>query len=515
MKIFTAKQMYEADKATEAKEGITSIDLMERAASQVYAWIDRRLQKSDVPIHIFCGIGNNGGDGMALGRMLIENGYNTHCYVVNYSDKRSKCFLINYDRYKNTTKEWPKLLKGEHDFPELTNEGIIVDAIFGIGINRPLDGWVKKLVQHINAAGAFTLSIDVPSGLFPDAPTPDFDAVIKANLTLTFQAPKLAFFLPETAGFSQSLEVLDIGLDREHLQKTSTNAKLILKNDAMAMYLPRQKFGHKGTYGDALIAGGSYGKMGAVTLATKACLRAGAGKVTALIPKCGYEILQTAVPEAMVIVDKEDNQLTHFSVALETTVIGMGIGLGTAEETLTGFEMFLSDQKAPMVLDADALNLLSQNKKLLKLIPEKSVLTPHPGELKGLIGTWSDDFEKLSKTKALSKKTDSIIVIKGANTITVYQDNLYINTTGNPGMGTAGTGDVLTGIITGLMAQGYDGLVAAVFGVYLHGSAGDLAVQHTGYNSLIAGDLIDYLGDAFITLFQQEEAPSPPKEEGK
>ncbi|MEX2349642.1 MAG: NAD(P)H-hydrate dehydratase [Flavobacteriaceae bacterium] len=511
MKIFTAKQMYEADKATEAKEGISSIDLMERAALQVYAWIDRRLQKSDVPIHIFCGIGNNGGDGMALGRMLIENGYNTHCYVVNYSDKRSKCFLINYDRYKNTSKEWPKLLKGEHDFPELTNEGIIVDAIFGIGINRPLDGWVKKLVQHINAAGAFTLSIDVPSGLFPDAPTPDVEAVIKANLTLTFQAPKLAFFLPETAGFSQSLEVLDIGLDREHLQQTPTQAKLILKNDAKAMYLPREKFGHKGTYGHALIAGGSYGKMGAVVLATKACLRAGAGKVTALIPKCGYDIMQTAVPEAMVIVDKEDNQLTHFSVALETTVIGMGIGLGTAEDTLAGFEMFLSNQKASMVLDADALNLLSQNKKLLKLIPEKSVLTPHPGELKGLIGSWSDDFDKLSKTKALSKKTDSIIVVKGANTITVYQDNLYINTSGNPGMATAGTGDVLMGIITGLMAQGYDGLVAAVFGVYLHGSAGDLAVQDTGYNSLIAGDLIDFMGDAFLELFRVEEPPSPDK----
>lgn len=515
MKILTAKQMYEADQATEAKEGITSIDLMERAASQVYQWIDRRLQKSDVPIYIFCGIGNNGGDGMALGRMLIENGYNTHCYVVNYSDKRSKCFLINYDRYKNTTKEWPKLLKGEHDFPELTNEGIIVDAIFGIGINRPLDGWVKKLVQHINAAGAFTLSIDVPSGLFTDDPTPDFDAVIKANLTLTFQAPKLAFFLPETAGFSQSLEVLDIGLDQNYLQTTPTNAHLILKNEARLMYKPRKKFSHKGTYGHALIIGGSYGKMGAVTLALKAGLSAGAGKVTAFIPKCGYEILQTAVPEAMVLTDSESEKVTTFPDTHDFNAIGLGIGLGTDKSTAAGFETFLKTNKTPLVIDADALNILAANKKLLKLLPKNSILTPHPGELERLMGDWKNDFEKLEKTKALSKSIDGVIVIKGANTITVYQDHLYINTTGNPGMATAGTGDVLTGIITGLMAQGYDSLVAAVFGVYLHGSSGDLAVQHTGYNSLIAGDLIEYLGDAFITLFQQEEAPAPPKEEGK
>lgn len=404
MKIFTAKQMYEADKATEAKEGITSIDLMERAARQVFEWIDQRLQGSQVPIHIFCGIGNNGGDGMALGRMLIDKGYNTHCYVVNYSDKRSKCFLINYDRYKNSTKEWPKLLTGEHDFPELTNEGIIVDAIFGIGLNRPLEGWVKKLVQHINKAGAFTLSIDVPSGLFIDAPTPDFDAIIKANLTLSFQAPKLAFFLPETARFSQALEILNIGLDPEHLQQTPTEARLVLKQDALKMYIPREKDGHKGTYGHALIAGGSYGKMGAVTLAAKACLRAGAGKVTTLIPKCGYNIIQTAVPEAMVITETTENQITQFSIPGEFQAIGVGPGLGTHLETAKGFKSFLSDCKIPLVLDADALNLMGENKKLLELVPEKSVLTPHPGELQRLIGSWKNDYDKLAKVKKTIQK---------------------------------------------------------------------------------------------------------------
>ncbi|MCR9183137.1 MAG: NAD(P)H-hydrate dehydratase [Flavobacteriaceae bacterium] len=505
MKIFTAKQMYEADKATEAKEGITSIDLMERAARQAFEWIDNSLKGSQVPIHIFCGIGNNGGDGMALGRMLLNKGYTTHCYVVNYSEKRSKCFLINYDRYKNTTKVWPKLIKGTHDFPELTNEGILVDAIFGIGLNRPLEGWVKELVQHINKANAFTLSIDIPSGLFIDAPTPDFEAVIKANLTLTFQAPKLPFFLPETAGFTQSFQILDIGLDPEYLFKTPTEAKLILKNDTQGMYLPRRKFDHKGSYGHALIVGGSYGKMGAVTLATKSCLRSGAGKVTAYIPKCGYSILQTAVPEAMVNTDENEKQITQFPTPGDYQAIGIGIGLGTHKETAKGFANALKNQKAPLVLDADALNLLSENKELLELVPPKSVLTPHPGELQRLIGNWKNDFDKLAKTKKLSKELDSIIVIKGAHTITVYKDNLYINTTGNPGMATAGTGDVLTGIITGLIAQGYDPLIAAVFGVYLHGSAGDIASQHQGFNSLIAGDLIDFLGDVFLSLLNQSD----------
>lgn len=497
--------MYEADKATETKEGITSIDLMERAANQAFTWMNQQLKGSQVPIHIFCGIGNNGGDGLALGRMLLEKGYTVHCFVVNYSDNRSKCFLINYDRYKNITKNWPTLLKKEADFPILPKQGIIVDAIFGIGLNRPLDSWVKKLVQHINNAQAYTISIDVPSGLFVDAPTPDFEAVIKANLTLTFQVPKLVFFLSETAGFTESFQILDIGLDAEFLSETPTTVKLILKNDAQHMYLPKRKFDHKGTNGHALILGGSKGKMGAVTLASKACLRAGAGKVTAYIPQCGETSIQTAVPEAMVITDSGNFQITHWNVPESFQAIGLGIGLGTHSDTLKGFSEFLKNQKSPLVLDADALNLISKNKKLLKEVPPKSVLTPHPGELQRLVGAWSDDFDKLNKTKALSKKLDCIILIKGAHTITVYHDNIYLNSTGNPGMATAGSGDVLTGIITGLLAQGYDSLVSAIFGVYLHGSAGDIVSQYQGFNSMIAGDLIDYLGEAFLELFRSEE----------
>lgn len=247
--------------------------------------------------------------------------------------------------------------------------------------------------------------------------------------------------------------------------------------------------------------------MGAVTLAAKACLRVGAGKVTSLIPKFGYNIIQTAVPEAMVVCDASENELTHFYLTEDFQAIGIGVGLGTHKTTAEGFEKFLKTCNLPLVLDADAINLLSKNKKLLDLLPKKSILTPHPGELERLVGSWKNDFDKLAKVKKLSKKYDVIVVIKGANTITVYQDSLFINTNGNPGMASAGSGDVLTGMLTGFISQGYDPLISAIFGVYLHASAGDIAAQHLGYNSIIAGDLIEFLGDAFLELFRKEAQP--------
>jgi ADP-dependent NAD(P)H-hydrate dehydratase / NAD(P)H-hydrate epimerase len=507
MKIFSAKQMYEADQATESREGISPLDLMERASEQVFYWIDNQLKGARVPIHVFCGIGNNGGDGMAVTRMLLNKGYIVEPYVVNYSENRSKCFLINYGRLKDNHKIWPKKITGPDDFPTINPNEIVVDAIFGIGLNRPLEGWLKALVQHINHSKAFVLAIDVPSGIFVDAPTPDLEAVIKANVTLTFQAPKLVFYLPQTGVFSQHTEILDIGLDKNYLETTQTSARLVLKNDVRLMYKPREKFSHKGTYGHALISGGSYGKMGAVTLALKACLRAGAGKASAFIPKCGYEIIQTSVPEAMVITDIENNKIATFPDTKEFNAIGLGIGLGTDKATAAGFEAFLKINKTPLVLDADALNLLTANKKLLKLLPKNSILTPHPGELERLVGKWKNDFDKLEKTKALSKSIDGIVVIKGAHTITVDHGQLYVNTTGNPGMATAGSGDVLTGIIIGLLSQGYDALTAAVFGVYLHGMAGDLAAQDRGLNALIAWDIVEFIGDGFVNLFEVERQP--------
>lgn len=505
MKIFSKEQIYEGDRLTAQIQGITSTELMERAGIQIFNWLHLRMQGAQVPIHVFCGIGNNGGDGLVVARHLITHGYNVKTYIVNCSDKRSKDFLVNYDRIKEVTKDWPIMLKCEADFPEIHKDDIILDAVFGIGLNRPVGEWVSHLFMHFKSSSAFTLSVDIPSGLYTDKVPDSEDDVVWANHTLSFQSPKLIFFLPETAKFSLQWEVLDIGIDKAFLINTETEAVLIGKHEVLTMYQPREKFSHKGTYGHALILGGSYGKIGAVLLASKAALASGAGLVTAFVPKCGYSILQSALPEAMVITDADEHFITEISFKIKPNVIGLGIGMRTESNTVVALEKFLKENTTPLVIDADGLNIISKKKSLLKLLPNQSVLTPHPKELERLIGKWKDDFDKLKKTKAFSKKHDCIVVIKGANTITIYNGQYYINTTGNPGLATAGTGDVLTGIITGMIAQGYDALQATLFGVYLHGRSADIAIEGLGYQSLIASDVIDGLGEAYIDLFKQPE----------
>ncbi len=506
MKIYSADQIYEAINTTIEKNQITSSDLLEFAGTQIFNWFHMRMQGAQVPIHIYSGIGNNGGLGLVLGRQLLHHGYNVHMYVVNFSDKRSKDFLINYDRIKEF-KVWPRLLSSGEEFPEMNKEDIIVDAIFGIGLNRETSDWVKTLIKYINASEAYTVSLDVPSGLYPDHAPEDKEAVINSNYTLTGQAPKLSFFLPETGIYMQQWEALDVGLDQEYLQTTDTEVQLIDKFEVLPLYIPREKYAHKGTYGHSMIMGGSFGKIGAVTLASSACLRVGTGLVTAYIPECGYTVLQTALSEAMVICDEGEKNIANIKYDIDPTVIGMGVGMGTDAATVKALKAFLKTNKKPLIVDADALNILATNKTMLKSIPAKSILTPHPKELERLVGEWTDDFDKLEKAKVFAKKYDIILIIKGANTITVYDNHLYINNTGNPGMATAGSGDVLTGMLTGLMAQGYDAIATSIFGVYLHGKAGDIALTGLGYQALTASDIIDHIGDAYLDLFKQPEEP--------
>lgn len=502
MKIFSKEHIYEADKRTVASQNITSTDLMERAGIEVFNWLHGRMQGAPVLIHVFCGIGNNGGDGLVLSRHLVMDGYNVKTYVVNCSDKRSKDFLINYDRIKNVTKDWPILLSCKEEFPEIGRDDIIVDAIFGIGLNRPADDWVKLLFQHFRASKAFTLSIDICSGLYSDKALEDENGVVWADFVLSFQSPKLVFFLPETGKFIKQWDVLDIGLDAEYLSSAKTEAYLIGKYDVLPLYRSRDKYAHKGDFGHSLIIGGSYGKIGAVTLASTAALKIGAGLVTAYVPKCGYSILQTAFPEAMVITDNEQDFISNIEFEISPTVIALGIGIGTHAKTIAAFETFLKQNKLPLVIDADGINMISKKKSLLKLLPKNTVLTPHPKELERLIGTWKDDFDKLKKVKLFSKKHNLVIVVKGAHTIVVNKEELFINSTGNPGMATAGSGDVLTGIICGLISQRYAPLEASLVGVYLHGIAGDFAASDGGFEALIASDIIDYIGEAYLDLFK-------------
>ncbi|WP_313113549.1 NAD(P)H-hydrate dehydratase [Aequorivita sediminis] len=506
MKIFSAEQLYEADKITLEQQQITTEELMERAGAQIFNWLHERLDGASVPIRIFCGIGNNGGDGLVLGRLLIESGYNVIVYVVNCSDKRSKGFLYNYNLIKNVTKDWPILMKDENDFPEVDPEDIIVDAIFGIGLNRCPDGWVKKLIQHLNSSPAFKLAIDIPSGLFPNKALKDEKAVLRANHTLTFQTPKFAFFLPETAQFAPSYDILDIGLDREFLVNTKPIAQIISKPEAQNLYKHRERFAHKGNFGHALIVAGSYGKIGAAAISTTATFRIGAGMVTTFIPKCGYPILQTTVPEAMVATDTEENFISKINVDFEPAAIGVGMGMGKNKLTAEALKSLFKNYKSPMVIDADAINLISENKELLKLLPKNSILTPHPGELQRLVGKWKDDYDKIEKVIKFSVKHEVLVVIKGSYSIIVFGETLYINNSGNPGMATAGSGDALSGVITGLLSQGYDILTSCVFGVYMHGFAGDLAVNQMGYEAVMANDIVNNIGEAYMMLFAKDQA---------
>lgn len=505
MKILSAKQLKEADEKTMETEGISSTRLMERAASLVFNEIHERLEGADINIKIFCGIGNNGGDGLVVARLLHKYGYRVEVYVVNYSDKRSDDFLVNYDRYKKESNTWPELIKRKEDFPEISPGDFVVDAIFGIGLNRPAEGWLAELLRHINESEAFCLAVDMPSGLFPDKVPAGDAAVIKANYTLTFQTPKIVFYLPETMGFAGEVQILDIGLDRSFLKDVKPVAQLIGKREARQLYKPRNKNTHKGDYGHCLVVGGSYGKIGSILLSSRSALRAGAGLCSIFSPKCGYDILQTNLPEAMVITDEDANELTNIETDLEPDVICFGMGAGISAKTVKAFKALLESTKNPMLIDADGLNMLSENNELLDYFPKNSVLTPHPKELERLIGKWEDDFDKMKKIEDFTKKYKVILVLKGAHTFVFSGKHTYINNSGNPGMATAGSGDVLSGIIAGLMSQKYEPLMAAILGVYLHGLSGDICAEKLGHEAMLSGDISDKLGAAFLALMKDEK----------
>jgi len=510
MKILTAQQIYQVDKATIESQGATALDLMERAGATCFEWLHSKLQGNPVKVLVFCGIGNNGGDGLVIARHLHQHGYNVHCFVVNFSDKRTEGFLHNYDKLKDAG-VWPIVINSKDEFPEFTADDIVVDAILGIGLSRKIKGFTVDLIKYINKIEAYTLAIDIPSGLFADKSASKNDTVLEASHTLTFQRPKVAFLLPENESYIYTWETINIGLDEQYIAKMDAVKHIMTqKEDVLQLYCPREKFSHKGSYGHSLIIGGSFGKIGAVTLASQGALKVGSGKVTAYVPKCGYQILQISTPEIMVEVDAE-NELEFFNYKSEPTVIGIGCGIGISEKTKNGFAKFLSTNKLPLVLDADALNILSGNKELLKLLPKNSVLTPHPKEFERLVGKWKNDHDKLKKLKKFSLVYKVIVVLKGANTVIADGTKLYFNTTGNPALATAGTGDVLLGIITGLIAQNYKPLDATILGVYLHGKTANIAINDMSVETFIASSVLDYLDDAYMSLFIDETPKSSQK----
>lgn len=500
MKIFSLDQLRQADKYTMERQNISSNQLMERAGKVAFEWIQNQLGQSKVRIHVFCGVGNNGGDGLVIARYLLERSYNVSVYVVNFSDHRSEDFLTNYDRIKNAF-EWPQLLDENSELPEISPNEIVIDAIFGIGLNRPPSDWVSKLIDHINRTKTFVLSIDIPSGLYVDKATTE-GGIVEADYTLSFQFPKLVFTLPGTGKYSRYWQVLNIGLDPNFISQQNPLAVFVDKYEALQRYKPRDKFSHKGTFGHALVIGGSYGKIGAILMCSEAALHSGAGLVSVFTPKCGYQIIQSSFPEAMVITDSHQDHIQHIHYEIDPAVIGIGPGMGTYNKTVEAFVNFIKNNSSPLVIDADGLNILSQHPELLPYLKGNAILTPHPKELERLIGPWENDFEMLKKMKEFSRAHQLVLLVKGAHTIIVFEDQMYVNSTGNPGMATAGSGDVLTGLICGLVAQGYSLVDATVLGVYIHGRAGDIAVLRSGVEALTATDLIDFTGDAFLDLIQ-------------
>lgn len=497
LKILDTKQIRELDDFTIRSTPIASIDLMERACEAFAEWFVERFDPSQ-KIGMVCGTGNNGGDGLGIARILYDASYHVNVWMVRGPAGESDDFKKNLTRLKDKIKV--------NDFSELLDEGtfegcdILLDGIFGSGLSRPAEGIYGQAIRAFNRTKAIRIAIDIPSGLFADRHSEG--EIVKAHYTLSFQLPKLAFMFPENHPYVGTWEVVDIGLSRPFIKESRSSYYYLTKKGIKKLHRPRSTFDHKGNYGRALLVAGSHGKMGACILSAQAAVRAGVGLLTVQVPKDGYPIIQSTVPEAMALVDLHDKFFTTSPDLGSFDVIGIGPGIGQAEETGQAFRKVLASGK-PMVIDADALNILGIHRDALGLVPAGSILTPHPKEFERLMGSWKNDFERLEKQVSLAKDIKCVIVLKGAHTSIATPEGLtYFNCTGNPGMATGGSGDVLTGILTGLLAQKYSATDASILGVYLHGLAGDLAAIDKGMDSLIASDLVDYLPSAFKELGQ-------------
>lgn len=498
VKVFTVEQIRAADQYTIDHEPISSTDLMERAATRAYEWIVDHYPNKHTHFSVFCGTGNNGGDGLVIARLLKEEGYSIDVFSLQLGSTNSADYDSNLKRLKAKVNS---LKEANYGF-QLKDSTVVIDAIFGTGLSRAVKGFAKAVIQEINSAHKEVVAIDIPSGLFAEEnPDPKEIVAIHASYTLTFQFPKLALFFPQNQKFVGDWQLINIGLHPDYIAETDTKHFLFTQKDARSILKKRSLFSHKGDYGRAFILAGSKGKMGAALLAAKACMRAGAGLLTVQIPEVGYQILQSQLPEAMVETDSEINFLSELKKDIPYSAIGVGPGIGMEQATQDLLKMIIQQSAAPLVLDADALNILSENKTWLSFLPAESILSPHPGEFKRLVGDWSTDSERLELQTDFSRKHGIYTVLKGRFTsISCPDGRIYFNPTGNPGMATGGSGDVLTGIITSFLAQGYASEQAAILGVYMHGLAGDLAAEALSEESMIAGDIVDFLSKAFRAI---------------
>ena len=504
MKIFTSKQIHELDSYTIEHEPVASIDLMERAAREIAKAVMQRWQ-TETPIVVFAGPGNNGGDALAVARMLAEEGYSVTAFLFNVKNSLSPDCYANKQRL-SSSKHMKRFVEvvDEFDPPELNEATLVIDGLFGSGLNKPLTGGFASLVKYINSSDCRVASIDMPSGLLAEDNTYNISSnIIRADITLTLHSKKLCMYLADCQKYLGEIAVLPIGLSEEWQKQTDSQFAEIEESDILPLVKQRNDFSHKGTMGHALIIAGSYGMGGAATMTAKACLRAGAGKATVHIPHCNYNIMQIAVPEAVVHLDKEE---CCFSESIDTTqydAVAIGPGLGQRNQTATALLAQLRRTECPVVLDADALNILSTRAAWMQQIPAGAVLTPHPKEFDRMDGNdCFSDFERLAHAREMAQRIKCYILLKGHYSAICNPDGTVIfNSTGNAGMATAGAGDVLTGIIAGLIARGYHTATATLLGAYIHGLAGDIAAEEKGMESLIATDIIEAMPAAFKKLY--------------
>lgn len=504
MKIFPAELIKAIDQYTIDNEPIPAIELMERASVAIANRIMVLFPDTITEFAIFAGTGNNGGDGLAIARLLADSGYKVMVYSIQTTASESTERNFNLNRLIPSDNLTVETLKENEVVPYLNPEIIVVDALFGTGLTRPLDGFNKQIVEYINDSGCTTVAVDMPSGLMSEDNTENnTESIIRATYTITLQMPKLSLLLPENDVFVGELSIVPIGLSSKALEGFPSNMFYVTNVMASKMLYKRRRFAHKGTFGHCYLVAGSKQMLGAAILASKACMRTGSGLLTTHIPLGCQDPINISIPEVIVELDSDNDRFTQHSSLTAFDAIGVGPGLGVNQLTMAAFANLLADAKRmPLVIDADGLNIIAYNKELLRSIPKFAILTPHPKEFERLAGGWNNDMEKIKLLLRFAKEFSVYVVLKGANTVIGSPDGkLWFASAGNPGMATAGSGDVLTGIILSLLGQGYSPEEASILGVYLHGSAGDLAALEVGQESLIASDIISNIGKSFKALW--------------
>lgn len=489
MKILTGINIKGADKATISKEPITSIDLMERASATISQWIAANIE-SKYPLLIMVGKGNNGGDGLAIARMLHHAGYRCSVYLSFETSKLSVDCKENLARL-------PEGITIRTNISDINPDFVIIDALLGTGVEGAIEEPLYTLIRTINSLPNKIISIDLPSGM--NTEFGNFgQKIIAADITLTLEFPKLAMLLPEAGEYCGQVVILPIGLDKHFIHIADTPFWYVDKEFIKNILLRRKKFAHKNTYGHALLICGSKGMSGAAVLATGASLRSGCGLVTLHIPADERVAVQVSYPSAILSLDKYPHFSELPSNIVQYNAIGIGSGLGQKDQSIKAFKQLLETTKSPLVIDADALNILASQPDMLQYIPQGSILTPHVGEARRLLGEWGDEIRKINLVRAFAEKYNVIFILKGANTMTCLPNgSCFFNSTGNSGMAKGGSGDVLTGLITGLLSRGYSSEDAAFLGVYIHGLAGDKAAEKLGLEAMNSNDLIDYIPQAF------------------